>query len=178
MTTPKLLGISGSLRSGSFNTQLLLAAARAFGPSDFTQADIRFPLYDGDLESGQGIPAAVTKLHSQMQTADAILIVTPEYNGNISGVLKNALDWVSRESVMPMGGKPVAIMSAAAGRAGGALSQNSLRLCLTSFQPRLLLGPLVALANPAKEFDADDNLTSESYQKALATLMEKLRAAI
>ena len=178
MASPKLLGLSGSLREASFNTKLLNAAVAAFGNADYTQGNLRLPLYDGDVEENDGIPADVQTLHAQMQAADAIIITTPEYNGNLSGVLKNALDWVSREKPMPMGGKPLAIMSAAAGRGGGALAQNSLRLCLTAFQPNLLTGPMVAVASAYEAFNEDDTLKAESYQNAVTALMQKLRAAI
>ena len=178
MPSPKLLGLSGSLRAASYNTQLLNTAVAAFGDADYTQANLRLPLYDGDVEANDGIPADVKTLHSQMQAADAIIIVTPEYNGNLSGVLKNALDWVSREKPMPMGGKPVAILSAAGGRAGGALAQNSLRLCLTAFQPNLLTGPMVAVAAAYEAFDDAGQLKADSYQTAVAKLMQKLRDAI
>jgi len=95
MADPKLLGISGSLRKASTNTMLVREAARLFGPADFTMADIRMPLYDGDLEEASGIPAEAMTLHGQIRDADAIIISTPEYNKNLPGVLKNALDWVS-----------------------------------------------------------------------------------
>ena len=173
----KLLGISGSLRKDSHNTLLLAAAAQSFG-GDYTLADLNLPLYDGDVEENEGIPAAVQTLYDQVQDADAIVISTPEYNGNLSGVLKNALDWISRIKPMPMGGKPVAIMSAAAGRAGGILAQNSLRLSLTAFQPTLLNGPLVAVAASYAAFNDDGSLKEESYQKAVDGLMEKLKSTI
>lgn len=176
MADPKLLAISGSLREGSLNTKLLHEAVRLFGPADTTFADIRFPLYDGDLEDSAGIPAEVQTLWDQMQGADAIVISTPEYNKNLSGVLKNALDWVSRIKPMPMGGKPVAIMSAAAGREGGARAQFSLRHCLVPFRPRILQGPEMMLAGAAKEVDDAGRLTSELYTKTLTTLMADLRA--
>ncbi|WGI22368.1 NAD(P)H-dependent oxidoreductase [Amylibacter sp. IMCC11727] len=173
----KLLGISGSLRKNSHNTFLLAAAAKSFG-GDYTLADLNLPLYDGDIEENEGIPAAVQTLYDQVQGADAILISTPEYNGNLSGVLKNALDWISRIKPMPMGDKPVAIMSATAGRAGGVMALNSLRLCLTAFQPRLLHGPLVAVAASYAAFNDDGSLKEESYQNAVDGLMEKLKSTI
>jgi chromate reductase len=178
MALPNLLVISGALRAGSFNTKLLQAATFAFGAADVSIGDIRFPLYDGDLEQSDGIPVVVKTLHTQMQSADAIVIATPEYNGNISGVLKNALDWVSRVDPMPMGGTPVAIVAAAAGRGGGVLALNSLRLALTAFQPDLLTGPIVAVADARNAFDDDGKLIAQSYQTALDALMKKLKARI
>lgn len=174
----KLLGISGSLRKGSRNTALLYEAARLFAPDEFTLGDIRLPLYDGDLEDADGIPEAVQTLHAQIVAADAVIISTPEYNSNISGVLKNALDWLSRAKPHPWTGKPVAILSAAAGRSGGARTQFSLRNCMTPFNPRILQGPEIMIAGAGKAFDADGRLLNEFSIKSLTTLMGALRAEI
>ena len=176
MTT--LLGISGSLRKGSFNTALIHEAARLFAPDQFTLADIRFPLYDGDLEDSDGIPDIVVALHEQIKAADAVIISTPEYNSNISGVLKNALDWLSRSKPHPWAGKPVAILSAAAGRSGGARTQFSLRNCMTPFNPHILQGPEVMIAAAGKAFDDDGRLINEFSTKSLTKLMDALRAEI
>ena len=178
MVDPKLLAISGSLRAESLNTKLVREAVRLFGPAQVSYADLRLPLYDGDLEDEHGFPQAVQTLHDQMQAADGIIISTPEYNKNLPGVLKNALDWVSRIKPMPMGGKPLAIMSAAAGREGGARAQFSLRHCLVPFRPRVLSGPEMMLAGASKEFDDDGQLTSDIYTKTLSNLMDELRAEI
>ena len=99
----RLLGISGSLRAGSFNSMLVREAARVFAPEAFEFADLRLPLFDADLEA-EGMPAPVARLCDQVRAADAIVISTPEYNKNPSGVLKNALDWVSRPRPAPMVG--------------------------------------------------------------------------
>jgi chromate reductase len=170
---PTLLLISGSLRKGSYNTSLAREAERLWdGRTEW--ADIRFPLYDGDLEDEQGIPGPVQTLADRIAAADAVAISTPEYNKSIPGGLKNALDWVSRTKGNPWSDKPVAIMSAADGRGGGDRSQFALRLALTPFQPRLLTGPEVMVANASKEFGEDGRLISDRYRKTLATLMEKL----
>lgn len=176
MTT--LLGISGSLRKASTNTLLLRNAADIFGADTFVEADINLPLYNGDLEEAEGVPAAVQKLSDQIAAADAVIIATPEYNKAISGSLKNALDWVSRTKGRPWNGKPVAIMSAAAGRAGGERSQFSLRLAMMAFRPDILQGPEVLLANSSNEFDDNGKLTGEIYVKTLTELMEALKARI
>ena len=136
MASGTLLGISGSLRAGSYNRMLLAEAARIYAPSRFIEADLRLPLYDGDLEEAEGIPAAVQHLADQIAEADAVIISGPEYNKAISGVLKNALDWVSRTKGSPWRNKLVAIMAATAGRAGGERTQWTLRLCLLPFRPR------------------------------------------
>lgn len=174
MTT--LLGISGSLRKASTNTMLMRNAAQIFGADTFIEGDINFPLYNGDLEEASGIPDAVQTLADQIASADAVIIATPEYNKAISGALKNALDWVSRTKGGPWNGKPVAIMSAAAGRAGGERSQFSLRLAMMAFRPHLLQGPEVLVANSSNAFDADGKLQGEMYVKLLTTLMDDLRA--
>lgn len=106
MADPVLLTISGSLRQDATNRKLLAEAARLFGPATVVEAELRLPLYDGDDEAAEGIPAAVQTLSDQIAAADAVLISTPEYNKGPSGVLKNALDWVSRTKGNPWAGKP------------------------------------------------------------------------
>ena len=170
----KLLGISGSLRSASLNTALLKTAGKAFAPDTFTLADLNIPLYNGDMEAQDGLPKAAQLLVAQIKAADAVMIATPEYNKGISGVLKNALDWVSRAEVKPWAGKPVAIMSATAGRSGGERAQCSLRLSLQPFHPRLLQGPEV-LIGAAFEAFKDGTLQNERYEQAVAHLMQALR---
>ena len=172
----KLLGISGSLRADSCNTKLVREAAALFDPSAFTMADIRFPLYDGDLEA-EGVPEAVRTFHRQIGEADAIVISCPEYNKGLSGVMKNALDWASRIKPMPFRDKPVAIMSAAAGRAGGERSQMTLRHCLVAFRPRLLQGPELMVARASEAFEGD-RLADEQAREILVELMAELRAMV
>jgi chromate reductase len=172
--TLNLLGLSGALRAASTNTKLLHEAARLFGPCDFTQADLRLPLYDGDLEA-EGIPAEVMTLAEQIRDADAVVISTPEYNKMISGVLKNALDWVSRSGVKPWEGKPVAILSAAAGRAGGERAQYSLRWAMTPFNAHLLQAPEVLVADSSNAFDDQARLSDPRTVDGLAKLMSDLR---
>ena len=176
MTT--LLGISGALRTNSHNTALIHEAARIFAPDKFIMADLRFPLYDGDLEDADGVPEAVQTLHAQIKAADAVIISTPEYNKNLSGVLKNALDWLSRVRPQPWTGKPVAIMSAADGRAGGERAQYSLRHCMTPFNPGILQGPEIMIAAAGKAFDEDGRLINEFSTKSLTKLMTALRAEV
>lgn len=178
MSSPKLLGISGALRAGSTNTRLLHEAARLFGEHEYTQADIRFPLYDGDEEETDGVPAAVQKVSDQIADADAVLISSPEYNSSPSGVLKNALDWISRTEGNPWAGKPVAVMTAAAGRAGGERSQMILRGFMVPFRPVILQGPEIHLAASYGAFDDNGQLTGELYIKELTMLMEALRKLV
>lgn len=178
MATVKLLGISGSLRKDATNSMLLREAARLFGDCTYTQADINWPLYDGDDEAASGVPAAVEAVAKQIADADAVLISTPEYNKGPSGALKNALDWISRASVKPWGGKPVAVMSAAAGRAGGERAQMVLRGFMVPFRPRILQGPEIHLAGSSNAFDDNGQLTGEMYIKDLTALMAELKAEI
>lgn len=178
MSTPKLLTISGSLRKGSFNRMLLKQAVKAFGEAEVTEADLNLPLYDGDLEAAEGIPAPVQTLADQIRAADAIVISSPEYNKGIPGVLKNALDWVSRVEGAVLKGKPTVVVSAAAGRTGGETAQFMVGHCLTQLQVHLLPGPSVLVASAGNEFDEDGNLDNEIYQKALAARMNGLRSFI
>ncbi len=173
MSDLKLVGICGSLRRESWNRKLLHAARDAFGPAEFTEGNLRLPLFDEDLEA-EGIPAEVTALKDLIAAADAVVIACPEYNKAPPGVLKNALDWLSRGGA-PWKDKPVAIVSAAAGRAGGERTQFALRLMMVAFRPRLLQGPEVMLASPAKAFDDDGQLTDEMAAKLLGELMQELR---
>lgn len=171
-----LLGLSGSLRRDATNTKLMRAAAVSFGGA-VQEGNLRLPLYDGDVEEADGIPAQVQTLADQIAGARAVIISTPEYNKSLSGVLKNALDWVSRVEGNPWAGKPVAIMSAAAGRAGGERAQFSLRLAMTAFRPVILQGPEVLLARSFEAFDGDGALVSQHYQKSVDELMAALKAA-
>jgi len=173
---PTLLGIPGALRRDSTNRLLLAQARLAFGKATHAEADLRLPLYDGDLERAEGIPEPVQRLADQIAAADAVVIACPEYNKAPPGVVKNALDWVSRTKAGPWKDKPVAIISAAGGRGGGDRSQFALRLMLTPFQPRLLTGPEVLVADSGNAFDEDGRLKDARYQKALDELMAKLRA--
>jgi chromate reductase len=117
-----LLGISGSLRAGSYNRKLLAEARARFAPARYLEGDLRLPLYDGDLEEREGVPESVTRLTDQIAEADAIVIAAPEYNKGVTGVMKNALDWISRVPGFPLADKPTALISANAGRTGGGSS--------------------------------------------------------
>lgn len=170
-----LLTICGALRAGSTNRMLLAEAARGFGVAKVVDADLRLPLYDNDLEDFGGIPDEVQILAEQIRGADAVVISTPEYNKSLSGVLKNALDWVSRVPGSAWRDKPVAIISAADGRAGGERAQFALRLCMVAFRPRLLAGPEVMVANSRTAFDAQGRLMEARTIKGLTELMQALR---
>lgn len=176
--TIQLLGMSGSLRQASCNRMLLREAARLFGPASYTEADLNLPLYHGDLESASGVPDAVHILSGQIAQADAVLISTPEYNKGVSGVLKNALDWVSRTPEKPWRDKPVAVMSASGGRSGGERAQAMLRSCLVAFQPHVISGPELHLADCSNGFNDAGRLVGSMYETTLQELMQRLQAQV
>jgi chromate reductase len=171
----KLLGISGALRAESFNTKLLAEAARIFAPDDYRLADLNLPLFNEDIVEN---PETVLKLHADIMAADAVIIATPEYNKNLTGVLKNALDWVSMVRPGAWVGKPVAIMSASTGVTGGVRAQYSLRHCMTPFNPRILQAPEVMIGNAAEAFDSNGQLSNARTIKLLTKQMQALRAEI
>ena len=176
MADPTLLTISGALRKDSYNRMLLAEAARAFGPAQVIEADLHLPLYDGDLEDAQGVPDGVHRLVEQIAAADAVVISSPEYNKGITGVLKNALDWLSRVKENPFKAKPTVVMSANAGRTGGEAGQFMLLACLMSYhQPDVLPGPMLCVAAAGDEFDAQGRLTNDHYLKLLSGKMQALR---
>jgi chromate reductase, NAD(P)H dehydrogenase (quinone) len=171
-----ILTICGALRAGSTNALLLGEARRVFGAANWVAGDLRLPLFDEDIEIASGIPPKVQLLADQIRTADAVIIATPEYNKALPGVLKNALDWVSRTKGGPWRDKPVAIVSAADGRAGGDRAQFSLRLCMVPFRAQVLPGPEVMVAHSRSAFDAEGRLIDAQTVKVLTELMEDLRA--
>lgn len=177
MSSGRLLGICGSLRAASFNRKLMMEAVRLFDPAEFRDGNLRLPLYDGDLETEHGIPPEVQALADEIAAADAVVIAGPEYNKALSGVLKNALDWVSRTKGNPWRDKPVAIVSATGGRAGGERTQFSLRLAMVPFRANVLPGPEVLVGLASEQFDAEGRLTNERNLAALEELMAALRAA-
>ncbi|MCX8508815.1 MAG: NAD(P)H-dependent oxidoreductase [Rhodobacteraceae bacterium] len=174
----RLLTICGALRVASTNRLLLAEALRAFGPADVEEANLRLPLYDEDIETGEGIPADVQKLADQIAAADGVIIATPEYNKALSGVLKNALDWVSLVQGNPWADKPVALMSAADGRSGGERAQASLRLAMVPFRARIVAGPDLVIAACRQAFDGDGRLKEERSVRSLERLMEALKHEI
>jgi chromate reductase, NAD(P)H dehydrogenase (quinone) len=170
-----ILGIAGSLRKESFNRGLL-RAAQGLTPEGaridvFEINDI--PSFNQDDEGNP--PAKVAELKQRVRSADAILIVTPEYNYSVPGVLKNAIDWASR----PYGdsawnGKPVAIMGATVGTIGTARAQYHLRQMFVFLNMYAVNQPEVMLANAHKHFDEQGNLTDETAKKLIRQLLEEL----
>jgi chromate reductase, NAD(P)H dehydrogenase (quinone) len=121
----KVLLFAGSLRTESTNKKLAREAARLLSASLLAQTefvdlrDYPMPIYDSDRERNDGIPNAVTRLGAKVAEADALIVATPEYNGSISSVLKNAIDWPSRVKPMPFAGKHLLLLSASPGGWGG-----------------------------------------------------------
>jgi chromate reductase len=171
-----VLGIAGSLRAGSYN-RALLRAAQELAPSgmEITAFDLApIPLYNGDVEA-QGDPEPVAALKSAIRQADALLIVTPEYNFGVPGVLKNAIDWASRPPrASVLQGKPAAIMGATQGMGGTGRAQMQLRQAFVFTQTYALLSPEVLIARAQEKFDAAGRLTDEPTRKFVAKLLEAL----
>lgn len=173
----KLLGLSGSLRKGSYNTALLHEAIRAFGPDHYQIGDLNLPLFNEDLEK-DGIPSEVQALCDQIEWADALVIACPEYNKGPSGVMKNALDWISRVRPLRTAGKPTAFLSAANGMAGGQRSKSAMYLYLIPFQVKMVLDPEVNVGQASSKFDENGHLTDEAARGFLQKLMDALKAEI
>jgi chromate reductase, NAD(P)H dehydrogenase (quinone) len=171
-----VLGISGSLRQGSYNAMALRAAQKLAPPGmTITIADIRpIPLYDDDVRA-QGFPPAVQALKDLVRAADAILLVTPEYNFSIPGVLKNTLDWLSRPPEPPFDGKTVAIMGASPGPVGTARVQYHLRQVMVFLNAFVVNKPEVFIANCAGKFNERGELTDETTAKFIGDLLVSLQ---
>src|SRR5215212_1579232 len=163
-----VIGISGSLRKGSFNTAAL-RAAQGLAPEGMTIEVAQIgdlPLYNDDVRAA-GFPPPAERLRAQLAAADAILLVTPEYNYSISGVLKNAIDWASRPPNQPFEAKPVAIMGASPGLFGSARAQYHLRQMLIFLNAMPLNRPEVMIGQAQNKFDADGNLTDEPTRESV-----------
>jgi len=168
----KILGISGSLRKGSYNS-MALRAAQKLAPAGTTIdiADIStIPLYNDDVRTA-GEPEAVTALKAQVRAADAVLIATPEYNFSIPGVLKNTLDWLSRPPEPPVDGKVVAIMGASPGPVGTARVQYDLRKVLVFMNAFTVNKPEVFISFAQNKFNAQGELTDEATAKFVGDLL-------
>ena len=172
MASINVLGICGSLRAKSFNRSALLAAAELMPAGmQLTVADYAdVPLFNQDVQD-KGFPEAVMRLAQQIREADALLIASPEYNFSISGVLKNAIDWLSRVPAPPFKDKPVAILSATMGPLGGARQQYELRKVLGSQDALVLVKPEVFIGQAQTKFDAEGKLTDAATRKAVTDQM-------
>jgi chromate reductase len=172
----KVVGISGSLRKGSFNTAAL-RAAQGLAPEGMTIeiAEIGdLPLYNDDLRAA-GYPPSAERFRAQLASADAVLFVTPEYNYSVSGVLKNAIDWGSRPPNQPFEGKPIAMMGASGGLLGTARAQYHLRQMMVFLDAFPLNKPEVMIGQAGKKFDESGKLTDEPTREFIRKLLESLR---
>lgn len=179
--TKTILGLSGSLRRASFNSGLLRAAAETVPEGTTIQiGDIReVPLYDGDLETASGLPEAVRNLQAQLAAADALLLVTPEYNNGIPGVFKNVIDWMSRgEGLGHFVGKPVAVIGASPGGFGTMLSQNHWLPVLRTLKADLWTEGRLMVSRAGSAFDDQGNLTDDKTHAALRDYLAGFAASL
>lgn len=171
----RVLGICGSLRKGSYNRMLMKVAAEEL-PEGMTLevADIgKIPAYDTDEEGHP--PESVKTLREQIRGADALLVVSPEYNYSIPGVLKNAIDWASRPpQENPFRDKPLAIMGASMGMLGTARMQYHLRQVAVFLDMHVLNKPEVMVASAQTKFDENGKLTDEKTRELVHKLMVAL----
>jgi chromate reductase, NAD(P)H dehydrogenase (quinone) len=174
----KVLAVSGSLRRGSYNTQLLRAAEELFPPG------VDFALYEGlkgvppydEEDDVQPAPPAVAALRLAIADADAVIFATPEYNSSVPGFLKNALDWVSRPlATNPLRNKPVAVIGASTGAFGAVWAQAELRKVLAAIGARVVDGE-VAVGHAPTRFDERGRLEDDSLQEQLEETVEALMA--
>lgn len=170
MTT--FIGISGSLRRASYNTALLRAAKAAApeGVSLEIESIRDIPLYDGDLEAEHGIPEPVRALKERIAAADGLLLVTPEYNNSIPGVMKNAIDWLSRPAsdiARVFGDKPIALMGATPGQGGTAMAHAAWLPVLRTLGTQPWFGPRLYVSGASKVFDAEGHLLDDALRAKL-----------
>ena len=175
MADVHVLGISGSLRKGSYNTALLKAASELL-PEGMTLEvfDLSsIPLYNDDVRA-LGYPKPVQEFRDRIAAADALLIATPEYNYSIPGVLKNAIDWASRPPDPPLDGKPVAIMGASTGNFGTVRAQMHLRQVCVFCNMFPLNKPEVLVMRAQEKFDASGRLVDETTRGFVRDLLTVL----
>ncbi len=173
----RLLGISGSLRAGSFNTALLRAAVDVAGEGISLEAATLhgIPLYDGDVEQREGMPDAVTALKEKIVAADGVLLVTPEYNNGVPGVFKNAIDWLSRPSndiARVFGDRPFAVIGASPGGFGTQLSQAAWLPILRTLGTRQWAGGRLMVSHAALLIDAQGQLSDPVTRQRLADFLQ------
>ncbi|HEX6847447.1 MAG TPA: NAD(P)H-dependent oxidoreductase [Chitinophagaceae bacterium] len=178
----QLVGISGSLRKGSFNTMLLKAAAQLL-PADVSMDIISFediPLYNADLDvpASKQRPASVVHFRKLLADADGILISSPEYNYSIPGGLKNAIDWASRGEDSPLLRKPVAVIGTTTGLWGTVRMQMSFHNVFLFLDMKPVYKPEVLVAQAEKKFDKDGKLIDEMARKLLKQKLEALKEMI
>ncbi len=177
--TPRLLGLSGSIRRASTNTAILNTLSEKLGAKAtltvFPLNDI--PLYNQDLEP-DSLPQPVQALKAAITAADGIILCSPEYNHGMSGVLKNALDWASRPVfTAPLTGKPALVMTSSPGYVGGARAQAQMQETLASTLSRVVVRPQVVIAGVMQKI-VDGKLTDEATVKFCLEAIDDLLAEI
>lgn len=177
----RLVGVSGSLRAGSYNSALL-RAAQGLTPEgvDLIEGSIRgIPLYDGDVERDQGLPEAVVALKDLIADSDGLLLFTPEYNNGMPGVFKNAIDWLSRPPAdipQVFGERPFALVGASPGGFGTILSQAHWLPVLKTLGVRLWGGQKLLVSRAGRAFDGDGDLADEKMREQLADFLRGFAA--
>lgn len=172
MADLKVLGISGSLRKGSYNTAALRTCAELM-PAGMALSYARIddlPLFNQDVFDA-GLPEPVKRFRAEVAAADGLLIASPEYNFSVTAALKNAIDWGSRAPNQVFQDKPVAIFSATVGPLGGPRNQYDLRRILTQLWAHVLPRPEVFIGSANTKFDAQGRLTDETTRKFLTDLL-------
>jgi chromate reductase, NAD(P)H dehydrogenase (quinone) len=175
----KIIGIAGSLRSGSFNAALLRATAEEC-PAVEIESIRGVPLYDGDAEA-QGMPPRVIELKDRVADADALLLVTPEYNNSIPGTFKNAIDWMTRppaDIARVFKGRPVGLIGATPGMQGTLLSQTAWLPVFRTLGMRPFFGQNLYVGNASKVFDASGKLVDDAIRKRLKSYLDGFVAFI
>lgn len=168
-----VVGLCGSLRMNSYN-RLALEAARELMPADMQLEllDLRgIPLFDADTLT-EGMPDLAAEICEKIASADAVLFGSPEYNFSISGVLKNAIDWISRDASQPFYRKPIAILSATQGPLGGARSQYDLRKMMGYLDAHVLNKPEVFIGSAQNKFDTQGKLVDAATTNIIAAQMK------
>ena len=176
----KVLAISGSLRSNSFNAMLLRNAVDLFGNDvevEILHGLKDVPPYDED-DDRVGAPEPVRALRAAFAGADAVLIATPEYNSSIPGHLKNALDWVSRPlATNPLRNKPAVVVGASTGAFGAVWAQAELRKVLAAIGARVVEAEL-AVGHAPTRFDEDGTLVDNDLREQLGEVVDALVSAV
>ena len=178
----QLVGMSGSLRRGSYNTMLLKAAAQLL-PTDVSMDIVSIediPLYNADLDlpAAKQRPESVEHFRKILTDADGILISSPEYNYSIPGGLKNAIDWASRGEDSPLLRKPIAVIGATTGLWGTARMQVAFHNIFLYLDMKPVYKPEVLVAQAEKKFDKDGNLIDEMARKLVKQKLEALKEMI
>lgn len=175
----RVVGLSGSLRSGSYNTALLRAADELAPAGMRVEAgDISdIPMYNDDVRLA-GFPDPVLRLRDALRAADALLIASPEYNRSVPGVLKNAIDWASRGPDQPFAGMPIAFMGVSKGVLGAAFANHHLRQIFVYLDAVMVNGPEVMIGGGPEKFDGTGRLMDEATRGFVSAHLEKLAALV